>query len=90
MSEGAAMLKAWREQKNMSRLLCSTEIGVSPYYYPRLERGDRKPGRKIAMLIEVVTGIPSDAWDRDIGADRNGVDHGRSQASASPVGRRGD
>jgi transcriptional regulator with XRE-family HTH domain len=66
----ADALKAWRKAAGLSLLNAAYAIGCDPSQLSKIERGLRRPGLEVAMLIEEYTGIDSARWRDGSGRKR--------------------
>lgn len=64
-SLAADLLARWREGQHLSQVEVCHLFGTQQGWYSKLERGIKKPGRSLAVLIEQKTGgaVPVAAWD---------------------------
>ncbi len=62
-------LAAWRTKLGMSQAELAAKVGATQGQISRVERGERGPGRRLALAIEEVTGgeVPASSWDDEPG-----------------------
>lgn len=58
-------LAAWRAAEGISQAKAAERVGCSVDMYASIERGRRRPGRRLAHAIEDIAGVRSVAWDED-------------------------
>jgi transcriptional regulator with XRE-family HTH domain len=66
LSRGAALLVQWRKDRGISQAqACGLLNGFQQSVLSKLERGERTPTRRAAVLLHHVAGIPVEAWDEN-------------------------
>lgn len=65
-SLAACSLLAWREALGLNQSEAARRLGMDQSYLCKLERGSRKPGRTLALLIERITEgrVSVASWDQ--------------------------
>ena len=71
-TRGAAALHEWRSNHGYSLAHAGEQFGVSAATVMRWERGEDRPRRAVASVIEVIVGIPCGDWQTP--AERAAVD----------------
>lgn len=74
--EPSSLLRAWREQKNLTQEDVAKLVGVDQATWSNWENNKRRPGLDSALEIEKLTGIPANAWVKKQSAE--------SRAAESP------
>ncbi len=62
--EGAHPIKAFREHRGMTQAQLASKVGTTSVYISKIERGDRRAGRKLRGKIGVALGFNTDLLDR--------------------------
>ena len=63
--EGAHPIKAMREYRGMNQVELAKRVGTSSVYVSQIERGKRRPGRRLLAKLGQALGVPSDLLERD-------------------------
>ena len=58
-------LLAWRKRNQLTQAEAAKRFGLAQSAWSELETGKRAPNRDDAVLIELETGIPLEAWSGD-------------------------
>ena len=69
-SRGAIRLRQYRDGLELSQSEMAQLVGIDPWYYAKIERGARKPGRIVAVRIEKASrgAVAVSWWDDYPGA----------------------
>lgn len=62
---GARALAEYLERSNQSQQALSIRLGISAAMVSLLIAGKKPPGLKLAVRIELMTGVPTGAWARE-------------------------
>lgn len=65
MQSGADQLTDWMDRRSYSLREVAQLLGIDTSYVSLLMNGHRTPGRKLAIRIARLAGIPVDAWESD-------------------------
>lgn len=59
------MMAAWRARAGITQEVAGARLGIKQGQYSKYENGSRKPRRKLANDIAMITdgAVPSAAWD---------------------------
>jgi len=64
-SLGSVLLCRWRTERQLSQVKAADTLDIDQARYSKFEGGKRKPGRSLAVAIEIKTQgmVPVAAWD---------------------------
>lgn len=62
-TKGATKWRAWRLKQGLTQVSAAVSMDVEPTYLAKIERGERKPGRVVALKIEQLSGVSVADWD---------------------------
>lgn len=62
-TKGAAKWRAWRVKHELTQVAAAIRMDVEPTYLAKIERGERRPGRVVALKIEKLSGVAVGDWD---------------------------
>lgn len=79
-SAGSKALRQWRLDLGLNQTEAAVRLSeaaraagmalsLDPWYLSKIERGVRKPGRVLAILLRDVAGVSVDAWDEPAESD---------------------
>lgn len=85
-----AWLKQWRKDQGIGSDAMSERIGCSTIALYKIESGDRKPSRQVALLLAEILGVPNDEQETFIAFARSGQvgvppANGSAPATAPPA-----
>ena len=63
--DGVHPIKAFREYRGMTQAQLATKVGTSAIYVSQLERGDRRPGRKLRAKIGAALKVEAALLERN-------------------------
>lgn len=63
MNRGARLFAEWLRDTERSQQEASYDLRVTPSALSMYLTGERTPGRKIALKLRDIAGVPVDAWD---------------------------
>jgi len=65
LSLGAVRLRKWRDRDGLTQVSAAARIGIDPWYFAKIERGRRVPGRSVSVAIERASAGAVDVADWD-------------------------
>lgn len=51
MSRGATQVRLYRDERGLTQAEMARRAEIDPWYYAKIERGVRKPGRAVALRL---------------------------------------
>jgi len=65
LSLGAVRLRRWRDSVGLTQAAAAAKVGIDPWYFAKIERGRRTPGRSVSVAIERASAGSVDVADWD-------------------------
>lgn len=64
---GAILLEAWRRERGFTQFKAAIHLEIDPSPLSKYERGEKRPGRVLAVRISERSdgAVPVDAWDKE-------------------------